>query len=247
MSLRVRRMVLLPALAVLGGVLLAGFAGLPDFGHYRGPYGNVLARVAVPERGATNVVAATVFDYRGFDTLGEEFILFCAVTGTLALLRDQAEEPRPGEDEEHDETLRVTLMLVVGPCLVIAAWLAAFGYVTPGGGFQAGVLFAGVALLVYLGVGQHAFARAGRDDLVDPLEGLGAGGYVVIGLAALIAGMPFLHNLLGRGVPGTLRSGGSIGFLSWASAIEVAAANILLFSHFLKAHVVPLFRDEEET
>jgi multisubunit Na+/H+ antiporter MnhB subunit len=33
------------------------------------------------------VVASVVFDYRGFDTLGEATILFTAVTGVLLLLR----------------------------------------------------------------------------------------------------------------------------------------------------------------
>ena len=39
------------------------------------------------ETGSNNVVAAVLFDYRGFDTLGEATILFTAVTGVLLLLR----------------------------------------------------------------------------------------------------------------------------------------------------------------
>ncbi|MDX6543502.1 MAG: hypothetical protein QOK32_1105, partial [Gaiellaceae bacterium] len=39
-------------------VLAWGIGGLPDFGHYPGPYGMLLNRVAVPERHASNVVAA---------------------------------------------------------------------------------------------------------------------------------------------------------------------------------------------
>ena len=33
------------------------------------------------ETGANNIVAAVVFDYRGFDTLGEATVLFAAVLG----------------------------------------------------------------------------------------------------------------------------------------------------------------------
>jgi len=242
MSPGTRRVVLVPALAVLAAVIGAGLADLPPFGHPHSPYGDLLNRVAVPERHTTNVVAATVFDYRGFDTLGEEFILFCAVTGVVALLRDQTEDTGQGEDEPQNDALPVVLMLAFGPCVVIAAWLAAFGYLTPGGGFQAGVVFAGVALLIYLGVGHRHFVVAARDRVTDPLEGLGAGGYVVVGLAALIAGMPFLHNLFGPGETGTFASGGSIGLLNWASAVGGAAANLLLFTHFLGAHVAPLVR-----
>jgi hypothetical protein len=36
---------------------------------------------------ANNVVTAIVFDYRGFDTLGEATVLFAAVTGVLTTIR----------------------------------------------------------------------------------------------------------------------------------------------------------------
>jgi multicomponent Na+:H+ antiporter subunit B len=247
MSRRVRRLVLLPALAVLAAVIVYGFVGLPDFGHYRGPYGYVLNRVAVPERGATNVVAAVVFDYRGFDTMGEEFILFCAVIGVVMLLRQQTEDPEQAEDRQGSDAVRLVGLLVVGPALVVALWLAAFGYVTPGGGFQGGVAAASGLLLVYLAWSYRGFARLANEDLVDPVEGLGAGGYVVIGLAALISGLPFLRNLLGPGESGTLWSAGSIPFLNWASAIEVAAANLLLFATFLEAYIIPMVKEEQES
>ena len=76
--------------------MLWGFAGLPDFGDYRGPYGEILNRVAVPERSTTDVVTAVNFDYRGFDTLGEEFILFAAVIGVASILRSCAASARGG-------------------------------------------------------------------------------------------------------------------------------------------------------
>ena len=39
------------------------------------------------EIGANNVVTSIVFDYRGFDTLGEATILFTAVISIVALFR----------------------------------------------------------------------------------------------------------------------------------------------------------------
>ncbi len=42
---------------------------------------------AQEETGSNNVVTSVVFDYRGFDTLGEATILFTAVTGVLLVLR----------------------------------------------------------------------------------------------------------------------------------------------------------------
>jgi len=39
------------------------------------------------ETGADNGVTAVVFDYRGFDTLGEATVLFAAATGVIVLFR----------------------------------------------------------------------------------------------------------------------------------------------------------------
>ena len=39
------------------------------------------------ETGANNVVTAVVFDFRGFDTLGEATVLFIAVLGVAMIFR----------------------------------------------------------------------------------------------------------------------------------------------------------------
>ncbi|HET9753905.1 MAG TPA: hypothetical protein VFP52_13125, partial [Myxococcales bacterium] len=65
--------------AGLAVALAAAFLRLPPVGSYAGAYGEVLNAVTVGERHATDVVSAVNFDYRGLDTLGEEFILFTSV------------------------------------------------------------------------------------------------------------------------------------------------------------------------
>ena len=222
-------------------VLLAwGVAGLHDFGGFDGPLGLFLDRAAVGQRHATNVVSAIVFDYRGFDTLGEEFILFAAVVGTVLLLRDRGTKPEGERDWIGSDGVRAFGLLFAGPALVVGLWLVAFGTVTPGGGFQGGVAVAGGFVLVYAAADYRSFARIGNEHWLDFAKGTGAGGYVVIGLAALISGAPFLHNLLGPGQSGTLVSGGSVAFINWSVALEVAAANLLLVVEFLQHYDVPL-------
>ncbi|MEW5826580.1 MAG: hydrogen gas-evolving membrane-bound hydrogenase subunit E [Candidatus Bipolaricaulota bacterium] len=49
---------------------------------------------AQQEVGANNVVTAIVFDYRGFDTLGEATVLFAAVVGVLIAFRALREDER---------------------------------------------------------------------------------------------------------------------------------------------------------
>ena len=242
MSRRVRLLLLGPALLGLGALLAWAIAGLPAFGDYRGPYGFVLNRLVVPLRHTTNVVMGTTFDVRGVDTMGEEFILYAAVVGVTLLLRDETRSRQAERRTRRvrNDTVRLVGVGMVGAGLLIGLWLIAFGYITPGGGFQGGVVAAGAVVLLYL-VGSHRDYRPFRDErFLDPLEAVGTGGFVVVGLAALGSGTAFLTNLFGLGTPGMLRSGGSIAVLNWASAIAVTVAMLLLFAEFLETYVAPL-------
>ncbi|MBV8562231.1 MAG: sodium:proton antiporter [Actinobacteria bacterium] len=241
MTRRVRIWIFLPALAGLAALLVWGYLGIPGFGDYHGPYGFVLDRLATPLRHMDNVVNATTYDIRGFDTLGEEFILFAAVIGVVMLLRDTDEKPEM-RDEVESDLVRVFGTLAVGGAILVGLWLVAFGFVTPGGGFQGGVAIAGGAALVYLVAGYRAFAAFGDERVLDPIKGVGAGGYVVIGLAALVSGLPYLTNLFSGGAVGTVWSGGSAGFVNWAAGMEVAAANLILYAEFLNQYIVPIAR-----
>jgi multicomponent Na+:H+ antiporter subunit B len=237
---RVRAILGVPVLAALTGLLGWGYSGAPGFGDFHGRYGTMLNAVAVPERHTTNAVTAVVFDYRGFDTMGEELILFAAVVGVVLLLRDEREPTRGRRaDPVRSEAIRMFGVLMVGVVAVVGLWLAAFGLVTPGGGFQGGVVLAGAVAVVFLACGYQPWRRFGSERLLDPFDGGGATAYIVVGIAALVAGTPFLHNLLGSGRSATLASGGSMTILNWAVAVEVAAANLVLYTEFLESYLVP--------
>src|ERR1700729_4517831 len=87
MTPRTRRWIFLAGMAGLAAFYLWGLRGLPGFGRYPGPYGDIINRIAVGQTNATGVVSAINFEYRGFDTLGEEFILFTAAAGIATVLR----------------------------------------------------------------------------------------------------------------------------------------------------------------
>src|SRR3954470_1316037 len=134
---RRRAVLVLPVLALLTAALMWAFTGIPDFGDYHGVYGTAVNNVAVTQRQVGNVVAGVVFDYRGFDTLGEEFILFAASTGVAMLLRASRED----EDKRPDDDVLADLARGAGTAMIpvvlfVGLWVVTFGYITPGGGFQ---------------------------------------------------------------------------------------------------------------
>jgi multicomponent Na+:H+ antiporter subunit B len=229
-----------------------GARNLPGVGHYPGPYGDVLNQVAVYERHATDVVTAVNFDYRGLDTLGEEFILFASVMGCALLLRkreDDHEDP-PFDHEysravpEPSDAVRVSTLALIAPLVAFGVDIWTHGQLTPGGGFQGGVILATVPLLVYLGSGYEQFERITDHTLTEAVEGSGVAIYALLGFLALAYGAPFLTNVLPLGQTGYVASSGTINLLSVATGMEVTGGIVLLMMVFFKQAFV--LRKEEE-
>jgi multicomponent Na+:H+ antiporter subunit B len=224
---------------VVGALLLWGLAGLQAFGDFNGAYGQILNGVAGRERHVTNVVSAVVFDYRGFDTLGEEFILFAAVMGVALLLREARDERERPRDEVRSDAVRAVGLAMVGPTVVFGLYIVAHGNLTPGGGFQGGVALASGLVLLYAAGRYRALRAASPQTLIDLGEGVGVGGYAAVGIASLLAGFVYLQNFIDLGTKGTLAAGGTIPLLNGASALAVAAGVVLLYHEFLEEVTYP--------
>ncbi|MGH2865073.1 MAG: MnhB domain-containing protein [Solirubrobacteraceae bacterium] len=241
MSERARLSLFLVGAAGLAALLVWGIAGLPSFGAFNGASALLIDHMVVAQRHATDAVAAVNFDYRALDTLGEEFILFTSVVGLAVLLREQrSERERPPEQasEEHrfqgsSYALRALTLLLVGPLVVLALYVDSHGALTPGGGFQGGVVGAAGLLLVFLGGGYLTMRRLSPHSLVELAETGGAAGYGLIGLGGVVFAGVFFKNFLGLGTPGELLSAGTIPLSSMAVGLEVTGAFVLLWSEFL--------------
>lgn len=82
------RWVSLAAFLVAAGFLIFGAVVVRPFGSpVRMEMDQYFNRYSQPEVAANNAVTAIVFDYRGYDTLGEATVLFTAVTGVALILR----------------------------------------------------------------------------------------------------------------------------------------------------------------
>ncbi len=239
---RSARLVLgLGSLAALGALLVWAVGGLPDFGHPRGPYADLAPRIMLDERHVANAVTGVTFDLRGFDTLGEELILFAAALGATVLLRAQrseraSEEAAAAEERRGPGTadaLRALGAVLVGPVLLLGIYVVVHGALTPGGGFQGGVLLAGALLLVYA-AGQVAAVRRVRPvSLVEVTDAVGAAAYMLVAVAGLVFGVAAMDNVLPLGTTGSLLSGGTVPVLSVAVGVEVTAAVTLILSELV--------------
>jgi multicomponent Na+:H+ antiporter subunit B len=240
-SARARLVLGLGSLAGLGALLVWAVSGLPDFGHPRGPYADLAPRIMLDERHVANAVTGITFDLRGFDTLGEELILFAAALGAAVLLRAQRTEGEVEEAAAYEQrrgpgtadALRALGAVLVGPILLLGVYVVVHGALTPGGGFQGGVLLAGALLLVYAAGQVAAVERVRPVSLVEVADAVGAAAYTLVALAGLVFGVAVMDNVLPFGTTGSLLSGGTVPVLSIAVGVEVTAGVTLILSEFV--------------
>jgi len=224
-------------------VWFEGVRKLDPMGNYHGAYGEIMNAVSVPERHSTNVISAVNFDYRGLDTMGEEFILYISVVAVAAILRKQKDdEDEEGEDDQPNElrkapdsdAVRLLGVALVPVTVIFGLYMIAHGSVSPGGGFQGGVILATVPLVVYLCAGAKTYLRIAPPALAKGGEALGAAGYPLIGCLGILAGKKFLENVVPLGTPGDAWSAGTITLLSLSVGIAVGAGFVELISSFVE-------------
>ena len=250
------------ALCCLALIVLAPAAwhvavALPAFGHPTSLYGTTVNALAPALRNVGNMVAAVNFDIRGIDTLGEECMLLGAVTGAVVLLRGGRGEGKadragrvPGRtiNGRADATVLVcrtmaTVMLLFG------AYVSLHGTVTPGGGFQGGVIAASGLLLVYLGDGYDAWRDMVPSPVFAVIEGGGALLFVACAGLPLVRGHAALENLLPLGGWKDMFSGGLMVMANLAVALSVTGSFAVLLVEFLEETRAPQddpVPDEEE-
>jgi multicomponent Na+:H+ antiporter subunit B len=220
----------------LAGLLASALVGLPDVGHAGGRYADLAVQAGLRDRHVANTVAGVVFDVRGFDTLGEELILFAAAVGTAVLLRARRGEGELAAaarraDEERMQLggpARALAGALVLPVVVLCIYVVAHGNVSPGGGFQGGVLLAGVLLLVY-GAGRVvALERIHPVALVEAAEAAGALAFALVAAGGVVFASVAMENFLPLGTAGEPPSGGTIAVLQAAVGVEVTGAIALV-------------------
>lgn len=237
-----RRIFFLVSAAALAVSFFLAYSPLEPAGRVHSEYGDMVNALTVPELHITDAVSAVNFNVRGFDTLGEEFILFASVVGVLLLMRRQNEEPAADHEDRIDgrivpavsDAVRVMAMLLVAPTFLFGIYIVTHGQVSPGGGFQGGVILATALLLLYLCAEYNQFRRAVPQRLVEVGEALGAAAYILVGAACAGAGGLFLQNFLPLGKSGSITSGGIVALIDLGVGLEVCGGLALAVLAYLE-------------
>lgn len=223
-----------------GALLIYGTLDMPHFGLADAPaHLHVAPRYindSMTEVGVPNVVTSILASYRGFDTLGETVVVFTAGIGVMSLLlvsrrtKEESHAMVPAEMQQQI-ILRVVAKMMLPLILLFALYVQFHGDYGPGGGFQAGVIFAaGIILytmLFGLGNSQKVFKR----KTMELLTATGVLIYGGVGVVCIIMGGNFLDYNVLRHDP---VHGQHLGILlvELGVGITVAAVMIVIFFKF---------------
>jgi len=160
------------------------------------------------ELGGANLVTSIVVTYRGLDTLGEVAVLFIATAGVGFLLRRRRNsESKTVKKRSSSEILQSGTALLMPLIFLFGVYIFLHGHLTPGGGFQGGVVIASGVLLSLLTYPKSEVSH----KILNMIESLSGAFYIVVGILGIYLAAGFLDNrILPLGDFGQLFSAGAI-------------------------------------
>jgi multicomponent Na+:H+ antiporter subunit B len=146
--------------------------------------------------GFPNVVTAVLSSFRGYDTLGEVFVVFIAAVGVMFILdARQGKGPEyemPEAGLKHHLIPRAVGALLIPFMLLFGLYVQFHGEYGPGGGFQAGAIIATAFILYALLEGEKTALNAFSRNAQMVLIVCGSSLYGAVGVICTLKGGTFL-------------------------------------------------------
>ncbi len=179
--------------------------------------------------GTANAVTSVVTYFRGFDTLGEVTILFLSIFGIGLGLEGYKDKLNIFA---YENRLLKTAVDTLFPLIILFGfYVIIHGHLSPGGGFQGGVIIASAFLLMFLAKNDD-FAL--NHKIMGLIEALSGASFILIGLLGLLIMNRFFDNFLPLGTLGNLFSGGVIPLIYIFVGLKVSAEITALVEYFVR-------------
>ncbi len=188
-------------ICAIGVLLLVAAGDFPDWGDPHSPASVYLSphfiEKTMEETSVPNMVTAVLADYRGYDTMFETIVIFCAGITVLTVLRrthrkkEKIARPRPSR-KDADIILQAASRILVPVMQIFALYVVAHGHHSPGGGFQGGVILGASFILMAISYDLKMVLKRLKEKTVLRLSGIGVLIYVGIGAVCLLLGGNFL-------------------------------------------------------
>lgn len=113
--------------------------------------------------------------------------------------------------------------------LLYGCYLISHGHLSPGGGFQGGVIFGSAIILLGLVEGVKLTEKRFKEDFLSLTKNIGMLIFILMGFAGILLGYFFLSDFLPRGEVGTVPSAGLILFLNLTIGFMVGTGIAVIF------------------
>jgi len=190
--------------------------------------GDALLKLNATE-GVANAVTTVVVYFRGFDTLGEIAVLFIASLGIGLMLHTNTRCDIKAESNFMLQTASKILFPII---MLFGIYVMVYGHLSPGGGFQGGVIIASAVLLLLVSYKGFEVPHA----VIVALETFAGVSYVLIGLIGLLILDTFLGNFLPHDISqmGMLISGGIIPIIYIVVGIKVGSEMSMIVQNLIQ-------------
>jgi len=118
--------------------------------------------------------------------------------------------------------------------LLYGCYLISHGHLSPGGGFQGGVIFGSALILLGLVEGVRLTEKRFREDLLSLVKNIGMVLFISFGFTGIALGYFFLSDFLPRGEVGTVPSAGLILLLNLTIGLMVGTGIAVIFYRIVR-------------
>ena len=207
--------------------LYQNFALMPEYRGLEKGLSDYIITYGLHDTGSLNLITAVLYDYRAFDSLGESTVIFGAVSGIVLIL---SRKMLPVSSKGLSFIVKRTLGIMTPFIALFGFYVITHGHLSPGGGFQGGVILAAISIIFSIVYGSAFDYRRYSPQTKTVLETGGALTFLGFGLAGIFMEGSFLNNLgFLTAEQGTLISAGSIPYINLGVGFKVGAGLAIIF------------------
>lgn len=222
-----KKILIITVLISTAAALYENFILIQDYQGITEGVSNYIINSGLNDTGSLNLITAVLYDYRAFDSLGESTVIFGAVSGIVLIL---SRKMLPVSSKGLSFIVKRTLGIMTPFIALFGLYVITHGHLTPGGGFQGGVILAAISIIFSIVYGSAFDYRRYSPQTKTVLETGGALTFLALGVAGIFMEGFFLNNLgFLTAETGSLISAGSIPYINVGVGFKVGAGLAIIF------------------
>ncbi|MDK2895914.1 MAG: multicomponent Na+:H+ antiporter subunit [Candidatus Atribacteria bacterium] len=219
----------------IGFLLIDNLRFLSNSGFSLGAATHYYVTQGFEQTGALNLVSSILYDFRAFDSLGESTVIFAAVSGIVSLL---SRKTLPVSSHGLSIIVKRIFGILTPFLFVSGIYLILHGHLSPGGGFQGGVILGTISIVFCIVYGSSFDYTRYSPQSKTILEVSGALLFLAMGIIGIFLEGFFLANWFSSPERlGKLLTPGSIFGINLGVGIKIGAGLSIIFYSIIQKRI----------